>query len=738
VKEKLFVKDDIIIKASMKKFVVFLTILLIFSGCKGRKVSRQDFLKDLDWYNFSRESSDIKIRPERAFYNFFEGWRPSGKYVFMTSPLAKIRFFHFSERDLYLSFFIKSGIFYREKESIKISFSIRGKKIATIRTTPEEKLVTIQLKNNDLLKGENFLLLEIGKEDKQFYEKYKWEKPHFLAGIKRLRFLIPEQPFFKKSNKGLIQPPNSSISFYSKAGGTSSLHLKFRKVGGRRGNRNDERVEIKITTTGGRLLKKEKLSLTEYKDVIKTLSFNLPENQIIGITLSFFSSNPLSRLLWKTIELEGEPILKNKIQPEKRNTGLKSRPDIFFIVLDAARYKEVKNLPDFVPNISSFAQDSFSFERFYSSAPYTSASVTSFMTGLYPEAHGVRLIQDAIGSNLRTLPDELRNSGYYTVMITGSVVPVNIGLAERFHKAIYIGKRGRINSSTMKEPLMLEALKKLKTEQPNFVYIHLLPPHEPYNPPPDFYKRVSSLDYQQSNVEKSKRKYERELNPPPEFVKWLYNCYLNNLYYGDYLVGKILDAIKDAGLYESSIIIITADHGEAFFEHMKFGHNTTNYEEMIHIPFLLKMPGQKEGRQVDKITFSNVDFAPTLYELLRIKPGLSPQGISFAPLLMGKPFSFPERWLYSRTISHRFNLALFNGNTKFYYNLGREELYDLNKDPGERYNLYFSDPVLSGYLKQKLFLLLKTNIEYNRRFHLKPGRSSFKKYLKELKSLGYL
>lgn len=720
----------------MRKVVlIYITLLLTLTGCKWKRVQRLDIIKSLDWYNFSKETSEIKFERRKPFYTFFEGWEPGSGYAIMASPVSRIRFFHFAEINPVLSLFIKKGRFFRNSDKLTILVEINGQKIKSLQTTSDEKLFRLKLEDKNLLRGENFISFTLGKRDKSIFEKYKTKNPHFLVKIRRVRFSASKQVGFKKTERGLIQPPNSSISYYFKAGKKNILRLSWRGLRITKRGKYNERAEIILQTKGRKNLHRETINLTQAL-VGKTLKFDSPEPAILGLKLVFYSRNPSSRLLWKRIEIEKEPSPVPFSRP--KISRLKFKPNIFFIVLDAARYREIKTLPEIVPNISRFARVAFSLERFYSSAPYTSASMTSFMTSLYPEAHGIRFIRDALNPRLSVLPDELKKRGYYTIMITGSVVPVNIGLGERFHKIIYIGKTGKINSSTMNEELLLHALRNLNPTTPNFVYIHLLPPHEPYNPPAKFYRIIKSSNYNQLQVEKLKRKYERELNPPDKFIKWLYRCYLNNLYYADYLVGKIIETLKSSGFYNNSIVIITADHGEAFFEHQKFGHNTTNYEEMLHVPFLLKMPGQRKGKSIKEIALSNIDFAPTLYELLGIKPALPPQGVSFAPLLIGRKFKPPDRWLYSRAISHGFNLALFNGRTKYYFHLGREELYDLTNDPDEHTNIYFSHPLISGFLRQKLFSIMKYNIEFNRKHRLKPSFSSFKKYLKELKSLGYL
>ena len=717
----------------MKKLSLSLSffLLILLSACKERG-DELDILPLLSEHNFFTQTNKIKADQLHPFYFLWDGWKTAGNVFYMTKPKARIRFFNFSKKSITLTFSAKKGDFFKQLKAISLDVLINGEKITTFSTVAEKKKFTLTLSRKFLREGENFLELLIGKKGQDFFLKNNHRFPHRLLDISKITFFVPETRHFIKTKRGIFQPSESFMLYHIKVPeyahlkiearaiipspkSAPELYLEILKTGEKRGERIP--IEVKNSTI------RKKISLGKYA------------GEIIGLKFKFSSKNRRDLVLWKKISVKG---IKKGEQSRKKFSLPNKKTNIFFIIIDAARYKEFVERKDLVKNIINFSEKAFSFKNVYVSAPYTSASVTSYLTGLYPEAHGVRSVREALNHALPTLTDILKKKGYYTLAITGSVVPINIGVTKRFTRTVYIGLRGRINSSKMNESALIKEVKSLKNKTPCFVYIHILPPHEPYNPPHEFQKELDTSNYIQTQVEIKKREYEHNLNPPSQFRQWLYKAYLNNLYYADYVVGKIIEAIKEKSLFDKSIVIITSDHGEAFFEHSKFGHNTTNYREMIHVPFFVKMPGQKDGKNIKLPFLSNIDLIPTIYELLGIESPIPLQGWSFASVVMGKSGNFPERYLYSRATSRNYNFALTGEKYRFYFHLGRDELYSMD-DKRESQNLYHSFPVLSGYFRDKAFYILKQNLLYNKKHRFKPERQNrLKRYLQELKSLGYL
>jgi arylsulfatase A-like enzyme len=174
------------------------------------------------------------------------------------------------------------------------------------------------------------------------------------------------------------------------------------------------------------------------------------------------------------------------------------------------------------------------------------------------------------------------------------------------------------------------------------------------------------------------------------------NRYLNALRQGDRALGKLMRALRDKGLSESTLVIVVGDHGEAFGRHDQFTHASKVYEENVHIPLMLINPVLFHGEQYDTIG-GLVDIAPTVMEILGIANPGSWQGQSlFAPDRSGRVYFFAP-W-------SDYLFGYREGDRKYIYNAttGQRELFDLSADPQERQNLISGDPEAAKAGQQRL------------------------------------
>ena len=167
------------------------------------------------------------------------------------------------------------------------------------------------------------------------------------------------------------------------------------------------------------------------------------------------------------------------------------------------------------------------------------------------------------------------------------------------------------------------------------------------------------------------------------------------------------------GLMEKTIFVLTSDHGTEFHEHRRFDHGFSLYDELIHVPLIIKLPGQKSGKVVsDQV--SSIDVMPTVLDLLGVKmPGKAEaqmRGASLVAGLQGRPVAkdvFFEtdyrQYTYKRSV-------ITKDGWKFIYTLEDKsrELYNLKTDPGEKKNLVETEPRRAYELEQKLFAYFKS------------------------------
>ncbi len=398
----------------------------------------------------------------------------------------------------------------------------------------------------------------------------------------------------------------------------------------------------------------------------------------------------------------------------------KKSPHIFIIMIDAARYDLLEQSIDQNPlmkSIHQFAQTSIHYSYCVASAPYTGPSVVSMLTGLYPETHSVRKPGSQASKQTPFIQKKLSDKGYQSTIITGNAVLLRHRLLQGFNHTAFIRPLNSDNQFAQSTYQNIEqaqsVLQNLDYRHPQFVYIHLLPPHEPYLPP---------KPWSESVVEGSDDRYE---------------AYLRNAAYADYLIGELLARIKKLGLFDDAVIIVGSDHGEAFGEHGHYGHITTVYNEMIRVPLFLKLPNQTAPNIIDT-PCGLIDICPTILKHLNIPPDQTIQGRP----LPSKESSItqPKPQLYCRAIGSIVNASLIEFPLKYIHTNGKDELYHLQTDPAETQNLAISLPEETARLKKALFDQLKQNLKLRTQLRITPSERQleFPELMKELETLGYL
>jgi len=356
------------------------------------------------------------------------------------------------------------------------------------------------------------------------------------------------------------------------------------------------------------------------------------------------------------------------------------RPNVILITLDTVRADRMGFLGSklgLTPQLDALARQGVVFEHAYSQAPITPVSHATILTGTFPQYHGIRNFGDRLPPSVPFLPDILHAQGYHTGAFVGSIIldPKN-GFASGFERGFDVYNAGfhRQKSGERREASMQRrgevtlgyvlAWLDQQKDGPFFLWFHLWDAHDPYNPPEPFRSRFPNAPY---------------------------NAGIASV---DATVGKLLDYLRTQGLYDNSLIAIAADHGEALGDHGELTHSIFLYDSTIHVPLLLKLPGNRFPGQRVKATASLVDLAPTVLEGLGQKPPPAMQGRSLLPLI-GNPHpenraSFATGDHSERSFGWSALVSLRVGN-QLYVRAPSPELYDLASDPGAKTNLYLSD-----------------------------------------------
>lgn len=365
--------------------------------------------------------------------------------------------------------------------------------------------------------------------------------------------------------------------------------------------------------------------------------------------------------------------------------GALAGQDCVVILLDALRADHLGSYgaePSPTPRLDALAEGGVRMARASSQASWTLPSTASLFTGLYQETHGLffgigveplLLVEEAL-----TLADLFSEAGYATHAWSQNTFASDAyGLDQGFDDFTMVNFWVHDGDDMADE---ISALLAAPSESPRFVYAHFRRPHTPYDPPGGF-PRQNLVDnpggdpfIQAHNTEQRRTAAELQRH---------HALYRAGLSLADAHVGRLLDALD----LERTLVVLLSDHGEAFDEHGKLGHNWLSFQEYVHIPWLMSHPRLARGEVVEEPVMT-VDVLPTLAELFALDvDGLSLHGSSLVPRLEGG--AAPRRaavFSSSRVAGKgRQQLAAFDGRFKLLRQLpgGTDRLFDLEQDPGE-------------------------------------------------------
>jgi len=368
------------------------------------------------------------------------------------------------------------------------------------------------------------------------------------------------------------------------------------------------------------------------------------------------------------------------------------------------------------PNIDLFASDSVVFENAFAQSSWTRPSVASLMTGMPPRVHGVLADLDVLPEDLPYLPQILQEAGYETAsVITNGMVSQKFGfgrgysyferLAEQHRRSPEIHQQSdRLNE------VIFDFLNRRSGVKPLFLYAHSTDPHAPYLPRKVYLERFAS-EVENPEIGRHDRVEDLDILSPREaegLQGQLMDLYDAEIAFNDANFGRFLKALKDRGLYDSSVIVLVADHGEQFFEHGRWQHGFDLYQEVLHIPLIVRFPfGRWAGKRVPEAV-QHVDLLPSLVDFVGLPEPQGIRGRSFLPILVGSDGVRDEQasfaWL-ARQPESRLLRSIILGSMKLILNEVADrpkdvmELYDLDEDPLENDNLADRQPIAAGYLR---------------------------------------
>ncbi len=394
---------------------------------------------------------------------------------------------------------------------------------------------------------------------------------------------------------------------------------------------------------------------------------------------------------------------------------IKDRPNVILIMCDALRADHLGCYGDTsakTPVMDAMSDTGVRFHQAYAQASWTKPGTASIFTARYPSGHKTFLKPDILPDSLTTIAEVFQKAGYYTVGFPNNInISPGFNFGQGFHEYTYLAPDYFFGASESSSQVTYYSILRLvrerflvkkkypghyyqeasvvnehileyidrKGEQDRFfMYVHYMDPHDPY-----FKQPFNGVGYARVNMP----------HPDPNLAEELRSTYSGEISYMDGKLGELFEALKERNLWDNTIVVLTADHGEEFYEHDGWWHGTTLYEEQIRIPMIFKMPDNEMAGEIRMDRSRQIDLAPTLLGLCRIP---APDEMGLGRHLFRSPQSAETHLPVYAEEDHEGNMitCLIDDSWKYIKanpdnprGLAEHELYRLDIDPFEKKNL---------------------------------------------------
>jgi arylsulfatase A-like enzyme len=464
------------------------------------------------------------------------------------------------------------------------------------------------------------------------------------------------------------------------------------------------------------------------------------------------------------------------------SSGGSGTPNVLLISIDTLRADRLScygNRRLTSPAIDGIASAGVVFRRAYSTSSWTLPAHASMLTGMYSASHGADMSLnlseaerfDPLSPGVPTLAEKLRERGYRTAgFVSNPWVGSTFGLARGFneyHERLdrypqFIGMTDSLLCRSMAAlgicsardydgelrvdeflPDVLEWLRK-RSESPFFLFLHFMEPHTPYDPPEKYRLDASGRPipiFREFDLLMSGK-----FSLPPARQTEVDRLYEGEISCLDDKLSELFGLLDHLGLTQNTLVIITSDHGESLGEHGLWTHGNSLYEEQVHVPLIMRLPGIiPAGRVIEYKLASLVDVVPSVLDLTGTPPALGVQGLSLRAAWESgtdRPLRAVFAELRPSVGWRRTNPDLGRGlrmirTIDAHYiegNDGPRELYRTAEDRLEEHNVIKTEPTLAQSLETALHgWQARTGPEGPvNRLNLTPET------VKQLKALGYI
>jgi choline-sulfatase len=404
------------------------------------------------------------------------------------------------------------------------------------------------------------------------------------------------------------------------------------------------------------------------------------------------------------------------VEPKTATTDAAHKPvkNIIIVLVDTLRadklevYKAGSRVK--TPGLSTFLDSAAVMLNSRTPENWTKPSVASLLSSLLPWQHNAFTGEAVVPSSVELLPELLKDRGYYTgAFIANGYVSDKFGFKQGWHTYRNYIREGRRTIAQEVAADVVEWLDSRPKDKPFFLYMHTIDPHVPYKPPKSFLDMydpapyAGPVDFSKTNELLEKIKIGSLKLNDRDKVR-LEALYDGEISYHDVHFAATLRALKERDLQDETAIVVTADHGEEFWDHGSVGHGHSVYDELLRVPMIVRIPGLTEGKQRLPDSVSLVDVMPTLLDAVGQEKPEHLVGESFLRELQGSGSSAPRATVSGFMQSWR---TLGTGSLKLIQRAPENMwLYDVAQDPGETKDVAKERPIALRYARAMLGITL--------------------------------
>ena len=364
------------------------------------------------------------------------------------------------------------------------------------------------------------------------------------------------------------------------------------------------------------------------------------------------------------------------------------------------------------PQLDAFGRSGVVFENTVSQASWTRPATASILTGRYPAEHGATTLRNGLRPNVATLAELLHQQGYDTgAFVTNVNVAPQWGFRRGFDLYQYLPEDEHSPTVHVRSDVMNAAAVEwlnVHRDHPFFLYLHDTDPHAPYTPSAPWDARLAdpAVHVAPERVGGLLRDFRVSGVPPSaDEVRALMARYDGEIAFTDDNFGHLLAVLQRLGVADRTLVIVVADHGEEFLDHGGLEHGRTLFQEMVHVPLLMRFPNRWAAGTRVTTTARQIDIVPTVLDYLGVSSPADLPGRSLLPAAAGVAMP-PVDALAETNLGRQGTAGVVTGDWKIVQgkSLGANHtsVYNLKNDPGERIDRAEEQPLLLGYARQVL------------------------------------